>query len=144
MKKLIISLTLIFWLQSCEDTPIDQSYIWNCHHEISWDLITTSNNLIGDWEWEYIECYSNIEDANKFVYKGLLIEFKSDNTLDVKVSGQIIQTSNWKLVHGDADLFAIDVDPRVPQLYGRILFCNDRVEFNDSYIDGCDNYFTRK
>ena len=74
----------------------------------------------------------------------MTIEFKSNSTLDVKENGQITQSSNWKVVNSDADLFAIDVDPPVIQLYGRILFCEKRVKFNNSYIDGNDNYFRIK
>lgn len=127
-----------------ENPPISQGDMWDCHHEMTWNSLSTKEALIGKWEWEYIGCYWNPEDANDNEFKGLTIEFKPDNTLEVKVNGQISQTSNWKIVNGDADLFAIDVAPTVPQLYGRILFCEDKVEFNHSYIDGCDNYFKRK
>lgn len=108
---------------------------------MTWDSINTKTTLIGEWEWEHISCLEYVSDDQ---YEGLTIEFKQDNTLDVKVNGQITQTSNWKVVIGDSDLFAIDVEPRVTQLYGRILFCEDWVQFNYSYIDVCNNYFKRK
>ncbi len=127
-----------------ENPPINQGDMWDCHHEMTWDSLITRESLIGEWEWEYIGCYWNPEDANDDEFNGMTIEFKEDNTLDVKENGVITQTSNWEIVNGDADLFSIDVDPTVTQLYGRILFCNERVEFNQSYIDGCDNYFKRK
>jgi len=140
---LILVISIIIF--SCnKNPPINQREIWDCHQEITWDSLKTKNTLIGKWEWEYISCYWNPEDANDSRFKGLTIEFKSDSTLDVKESGQIIQTSIWKVVNGGVDLFAIDVEPTVIQLYGRILFCEERVEFNHSYIDGCDNYFKRK
>jgi len=142
---LIFTITLL--LLSCnkeENPPVSQGDMWDCYHELTWDTINTKETLIGEWEWEYIGCFWNPEDANDDEFKGMTIEFKSDNTLEVKDNGQITQTSNWKVVNGDADLFALDVDPTVTQLYGRILFCDKRVEFNDSYIDGCDNYFKRK
>jgi len=124
--------------------PINQGDMWKCHHEISWDSLKTKNTLIGEWEWEYIGCYWNPEDANNDEFKGLTIEFKADNKLEVRENGQIAQTSNWRVVKGDSDTFAIDVSPSSGLLYGRILFCGDRVEFNHSFIDGCDNYFKRK
>lgn len=127
-----------------ENPPISRGDIWECHHERTWDSLSTKEALIGEWEWEYVRCFWSPDDANGNEFDGLTIEFKQDNTLDVKENGQITQTSNWKVVDGDADLFAIDADPAVAQLYGRILFCEDRVEFNDSYIDGCDNYFKRR
>lgn len=127
-----------------ENPPISQGDMWNCHHKLTWDTLSTTKALIGKWEWEYIGCFWNPEDGNNDDFIGMTIEFKSDNTLDVKENGQLTQTSNWKVVIGDVDVYALYVDPKVNQLYGRILFCDERVEFNDSYIDGCDNYFKRK
>lgn len=146
-QSIILLLAIPFILFACnkaEKPPVSQGDMWECHHETTWDSLKTKNALIGEWEWEYIACFWNPEDANNNEFKGLTIEFKSNNTLNVKENGQTTQTSTWKVVGGDADLFAIDVDPSVPQLYGRILLCNERVEFNNSYIDGCDNYFKRK
>lgn len=126
-----------------EKPPIDQEDMWACHHETAWDSLQTNNTLIGEWEWEYIGCYWNPEDANCDEFKGLTIEFNPDNTLNVKQNGQITQTSSWKVVDGDIGVFKIDVNPYVNQVNGSILFCNNRIEFYDSYIDGCDNYFKR-
>jgi len=82
-------------------------------------------------------------NGNDVEFKDLSIRFKSDHTLDVKQMDEGTQTSTWKVVDGDGDLFSVEVEPRVNQLYGRILFCDDRVEFNLSCLDGCDNYFKR-
>ncbi|MDZ7936599.1 MAG: hypothetical protein U5M51_16890 [Emticicia sp.] len=135
---------LLFSCNKEENPPISLGDMWACHHEMTWDTLNTRQTLIGEWEWEYTGCFWTPEDANDDDFKGMTIEFKSDNTLDVRENGQITQTSNWKVINGDVDLFALDVNPTVTQLYGRILFCEERVEFNHSYIDGCDNYFKRK
>jgi len=140
---LTLGITIILFACN-KNSPISQTDIWDCHQKTSWDSLKINNTLIGKWEWKFIGCFWNPEDDNDDEFKGLTIEFKSDNTLNVVENGQTIQTSNWKVVNGASDLFAIDVAPRVAQLYGRILFCDDRVEFNNSYIDGCDNYFERK
>ncbi len=143
----ILLWAITFVLVACnkdENSPISQGDMWDCHHKTAWNLLKTKNALIGKWEWVYTGCFWSPENANGDEFKGLTIEFKPNNTLEVKENGQTIQTSTWKVVDGDADLFALDVTPNVNQLYGRILFCDERVEFNDSYIDGCDNYFERK
>ncbi len=64
--------------------------------------------------------------------------------MNVMQHGHTTQTATWTVEHMDEDLFGIKVDPPVIQLYERILFCYDLAEFNDSYIDGCDNYFRKK
>lgn len=100
--------------------------------------------LFGEWEWIYISCIFDAEVAHEDLYKGLSIMFNSDNTLEVKQDGEVTQTASWYVVSSEIEYQVIEVDPPVPQLYGRIFFCDDLVEFNQSYIDGCDNYFKRK
>jgi len=141
---LLIVLILSFACNKGENPPISQADISDCHHEMTWDSLKISNALIGEWEWEYISCFNNPEGANGDEFKGLTIEFKSGNTLNVKENGQTTQTSNWVVVNGGTNWFSIDVDPNVSQLHGQILLCEEIVEFNESYIDVCDNYFKRK
>ena len=118
--------------------------MYECHQQTNWDSLTTQNELIGEWEWEYITCFETPDNANDSDFKGLTIEFKSDQSLVVRENGKITQTSSWKVVDGDVAYYALEVDPYVILLYGRMLFCDDLLEFNHSYIDGCDNYFRKK
>ena len=83
------SIALIFILSihllSCnkeENPPISEVDMWDCHHEMTRDSLSTKEALIGEWEWEYIGCFWNPEDANDDDFKGMTIEFKSDNTLE--------------------------------------------------------------
>ncbi|MDX2248069.1 MAG: hypothetical protein SF052_14885 [Bacteroidia bacterium] len=127
-----------------QEPPVSHSDMLICHHTIVWDSITTRNALIGKWQWEYITCYGNPEEANYDDYKDMFVEFKADNTLEVKMNEQITQTVTWDLKSGEANVWIMKVEPLVPQIVGRIILCGDRVEFQDSYTDGCDNYFKRK
>ncbi len=115
-----------------------------CHRTTTWDSLAIHVKLIGKWDWEYIGCYSKPEGGNYKDFKGLLVEFKSDNTLEVKENGQTTQTSTWEIVDLNDGYFALKVKPIVLQIPGRILFCDERVLFSDSFTDGCNNYFTRK
>lgn len=124
--------------------PITLPNMLECHRMVSWDSLTIHTQLLGKWEWEYIQCYWKPEEGNYQDFQGLLVEFKSDNTLEVKVNGQTTQTSIWQVINLNDGNFSINVNPIVVQLPGRILFCTERVLFSDSYTDGCDNYFKRK
>lgn len=139
--------TILFFLLACdeeESSPFNQSEIWACHHKLVWDSLRTKDSLIGEWEWEYGACPRTSKDAPVYNFDGLSIKFKLDNSVTVKENGKLTQTAKWKVVKGDADLFAIEVSPPVRQLHGRILFFEERVEFNNSIVNGCDNYFKRK
>lgn len=127
-----------------QEPPITLGNMLECHRMSSWDSLTVQNKLLGKWEWEYIQCYWSPERGNYKDFQGLQVEFKSNNTLQVKVNGQTSQTSEWDVVKLNDGNYSIRVNPIVLQLPGRILFCDERVLFNDSYVDGCDNYFKKK
>lgn len=123
--------------------PIGQEEIWNCHRDSKWDEIKIKNALIGVWKWEYVAFIWTPESDGYVTDQELTIEFKSDSSLIVKQHGQIIQSAEWLILGGDQDLFSVDEEPNVPQLFGNIILCNDIVEFNGTYADLSDNYFRK-
>ncbi|MDE3251895.1 MAG: hypothetical protein KGO92_03750, partial [Bacteroidota bacterium] len=88
-------------------------------------------------------CYWNPENANGTEYKNLTLTFKQNDTVEVRVNNQTIQLASWKIVTLNDGFSKLEVNPLVYQLPGKILFCEGRVLFYDSYTDGCDNYFKK-
>ncbi len=159
MKTLIISILSILLitaiLPSCEKTkneeqlvqqepPITFDSMWLCNSRTVWDSAKIHDALIGKWKWEYISCYWNPEKANGEDFKTLSVEFKTNDSVDVKIDNVVTQKSLWKVKTLNDGNFGLIVSPIVLQLPGRILFCGDRVLFQDSYVDGCDNYFAKQ
>lgn len=126
-----------------ETPPVTLQTMTECHRTASWDSAKIQSRLLGKWGWEFIQCYWNPEDGNSKDFQGLSVEFKPDNTLEVKLNGETTQTSSWELVNLNDGYYKIQAKPLVLQLPGRILLCTERVLFSDSYTDGCDNYFKR-
>lgn len=118
--------------------------MWECHHDSIWDEIKTRNALLGIWNFEFIGCYYSSIHTAYVTDRGISIEFKPDSTLIVRTKDSITQVSTWQVVDGDADLFQLEVEPFVDQLWGIILICDNRVEFNQSYADICDHWFKKK
>ena len=139
-------LPLILLSCSKEEAPVVQSPIGNCSEQVPLDSVQTSNALIGEWEWIFIDCFWWYpEQANGEKYQGLSVIFRADSTLEVVEKRQVTQTAHWEIVDGYNGFLALEVDPPVEQLHGLIRrYCNDVVLFNDSYVDGCDNFFRRK
>lgn len=123
--------------------PVALDSMLLCHGQTKRDSTATQNALIGKWQWEFIKCYWNPENANSVDFKSLSVEFKKDS-LDVKINGQITQKSSWHIIGTNDGYFKLLVNPIVFQLPGKLLFCGDRVLFYDSYVDGCDNYFRKQ
>lgn len=126
-----------------KDPPVSIPEIQACHLTTVWDSTAIRNKLLGKWQWEYIRCFWNPEKGNYDDFKGMSVEFKSDNTVEVLQNGMSAQRSTWQLVLLNDGNYKITTTPLVFQLPGRILFCSQRVVFMDSYVDGCDNYFVR-
>lgn len=144
----IIVLQLCF--SSCKKSPeivygCDLSTnLYDCHQKISWDSIKMNQALIGTWDWQLIGCYFKTKIESCETYKGFSVEFKADHTLITRQDGIATDTVSWQLVQNPYNSYTLELNPFVGQLKGIVYFCDDRVEFSDSYVDGCDNYFIRK
>lgn len=113
----------------------------SCHNSVGWDSLEVNNKLIGRWEWQHIRCYANPEAANNNDFAGLQVEFKADNTLQIKENGVITQTSSWQVAPSSDGFYKINTTPYAILLPGKIVFCDTLAMFYDTYVDGCDNYF---
>jgi hypothetical protein len=144
LKRTLVQLGLLVTL-SCQSSVApdtlfgNQQSIWDCHHRNTWSSQKVANQLLGRWQWRYVSC-ELLQSATQ--YAGLEIIFAPDKTLTVRENGVVKQNARWEVVPTD-NIWGLAVQPAVSQLHGRILFCDQTVEFNSSYIDGCDNYFVR-
>ena len=152
---LTVSLSIIALQSSCKKTetidtpqrkkpPITLDSMLLCYGQKSWDSTSIHNALIGKWSWEYITCYWKPESANNEDFKSLSIEFKQNDSLELKQNGLLTQKSSWDISKLSDGYFKLLVNPIVLQLPGKVLICGDRVLFYDSYVDGCDNYFKKQ
>lgn len=136
---------LVLFNACCKEKPPVPIYlndIYQCYYSATWDSLKVKNAVIGEWNWEYISCELG---GNNSQFKGLSIEFKPNMDLNIKQNGKIIQSSTWHISKGSDDLhYEIYAIPTVDQMYGSFLICNDIIEYNLSYVDGCDNYFRKK
>lgn len=124
--------------------PLTLDSMIKCNRQVTRDSAAVHDALIGKWKWEFISCFWKPENANGEDFKTLAVEFKTNDTVEVKVDNVITQKSSWKVRTLNDGNFSLILNPIVVQLPGRILFCGDRVLFQDSYVDGCDNYFVKQ
>ena len=150
MKKILIGIIVLitFTIFSCDkeditSRPMSQSEIWTCYNQIDWNDNKIRDELIGKWKWIYTESYWAPEKGRNTENENTQIEFFNDSTLHVLVGGEIKNTTKWTFIPKDGELYGLELDSSVSQLYGRILICGEIIEFNNSYIDGSDNYFER-
>lgn len=148
MKQLFFVLgTILFILIACEEARLRKEYnildFSTDHSSQSWDSTSTANQLIGSWKWVYYECC---------VEGTLGAEDKTDEEFIVKINrtkiqvyqkDELVKSTDWFLEIEDGNFYGINTQSDISQISGRILFSGDRILFQNSYIDGADNYFIR-
>ena len=118
--------------------------LYDCHNETTWDSTQIVNALKGEWEWDIMTCYFNPDAENEEEYAGISVSFLDNNQLEVKENGVVTQTLDWTVSSDNFGNFRIEMDPRLDYFYGYILICDNDLSFNNSDLDGCDNYFKLK
>ena len=117
--------------------------LWECGNSQFLDSAVNSNKIIGSWLWTKQLCgdgAGSILIANK----NIKITFNANATFAVLENSAIITQGNWKLQTVDGNIWGLDLTSSSEYLYGRILFCDKKLMFNDSYKDGCDNVFVKE
>jgi hypothetical protein len=68
--------------------------MWNCHNEISWDLQSTKDEMLGIWKWQKTDCsILSVIESKEF---GTL-EFSEDCIVLKEKNQAINYTGKWDL-----------------------------------------------
>ncbi len=127
-----------------DEIKLPQKYEWKCGYENTLDSTEIYKKLEGTWDWAFISCIELSGLSNGLSFKGLTVTFAPDHSLTARHKGMLMQNSKYRLEKELDGSYTLFTEPMVLQLYGRIIFCEDKVLFYDSYVDGCDNYFEKK
>jgi len=149
MKNLFFLMMLILFCISCAEEdisgrPISQSDIWNCYNDSEWSDVKVKDELIGKWKWIYTENFWTPNEGWNTENENTVIEFLNDSSLQISVNSVLMGTTKWSVKPQDGELYGLELDSTITALlHGRILICGEILEFNNSYIDGSDNFFKK-
>jgi hypothetical protein len=153
---LVLSVLLQMILLSCkeeENTAGDYVAIWKCQQENNYDEAATRRNIVGNWQWKYSAGghVSSTPAKDTESSKDLKIKFNEDGSGTIMAkdtSGSFIWTielkDSWTDGLKENQLYGFRTVPFISQLSGRLLFCDDLMMGNNSYIDGVDNVFKKQ
>ena len=142
MRLTLLCLTIFTGLMSCKKDNIDINSFWECNKSQNLDTTTISSRLFGTWKWSKQICGDGA-GKTKTADKNIKVTFRTDRTFSVNENSTLLAQGTWKLVQVDGNSWGLDLSAASKYLYGRILFCDNQVLFNDSYRDGCDNLFDK-
>jgi len=142
MRHFLLGVTILTGLVACKKENIDIDKFWNCNQTQNLDTSAISSKLIGSWNWSKQACGDGA-GKSKTADKNIKVTFRTDRTFYVNENATLLTQGNWKLVQVDGNSWGLDLSSTSEYLYGRILFCDNQVLFNNSYRDGCDNLFAK-
>lgn len=140
--KFIASLILVGLCLSACKKNIDVISFSECHQSQNLDSAAIYNKLIGSWKWTKQNCFS-IGKTTK-ADKTVIVSFNGNGSFTVMENAAVTSQGTWRLQKEDVNYWGLTLSQYSNYLWGRILFCNNEVLFNNSYRDGCDNLFNRQ
>jgi hypothetical protein len=151
---LVLSVLIQMMLISCkEEETTAEAYvaIYKCQQQNNYDEAATRRNIIGSWEWKYSAGGDLSPAKNTESAKDLKIKFNADGSgtiMTKDTSGTFTWTieikDSWTVGSKENQLYGFRTVPFISQLSGRLLFCDDLMMGNNSYIDGVDNVFKKQ
>ena len=141
MRLALFCLTILAGLISCKKENIDLNSFWECNKSQNLDTTAISVKLVGSWTWAKQSCFW--EGKTKSADRNIKVTFNNNHTFSINENSNTLTQGTWKIVQVDGNSWEFDLSSPGEYLYGRILFCNNQVLFNDSYRDGCDNVFNK-
>ena len=74
----------------------------------------------------------------------LKVTFDANGNFNVSDKSGIITQGTWTIKLVDVNSWGLELSSPSVYLYGRILFCENSVLFNNKYVDGCDTVFDKQ
>jgi hypothetical protein len=142
MRFVFFTLIAVAGILGCKKDKLGIESFWQCNQLQTLDTIAISSKLIGSWNWSKQICGTGAGEL-KTADKNIKVTFKTDHSFSVYESATLLTQGTWKLVQVDGSYWGVDLSSVSTYLYGRIFFCDNQVWFNNSYKDGCDNFFNK-
>jgi hypothetical protein len=138
----LICLPFLAGLTACKKEKLDINSFSQCNQSQNLDSTAISAKLIGTWAWSKQSCFD--VDGTKKADRNVKVIFSPDGTFQVNENTTALTQGSWMVVQVDRfGSWGLNLSSESEYLYGRLLFCDNQLLFNNSYVDGCDNLFNK-
>jgi hypothetical protein len=142
MRLILFCVMVLTGLVACKKDKLDIGSFWYCNKSQNLDTTNISSKLIGIWVWSKQICGDGAGRL-KTADENTKVRFGTNHTFSVNENAILLTQGTWKLVQVDGNSWGLELSSASEYLYGRILFCDNQVLFNNSDGDGCDNLFIK-
>lgn len=141
MKSILLLSAICLIVFACDKNGSDNQLLWQCSDNKNLDSTATATAIVGSWRL----IQQRLGSTGKVVMaeKVVVATFNADATFTVRENSSVTTQGNWKLLMFSNNMWALDLTSQSNYLYGAISFCNDKVLFTDSFVDGNDNLFEK-
>lgn len=141
MRLIYLTLATCIVFLSCKKDTSDSQPFLNCEYQTS-DSSVLANRLPGNWKW--IKSYSGSTGKIYPADKLRILTFKPDSTFSYIEGTTILAQGKWnlKIVPGTS-FWGLSLDPASYYLMGDVSVCDNKLQFNFSYLDGDNVFFER-
>ncbi|MEQ9426484.1 MAG: hypothetical protein RJQ09_18825 [Cyclobacteriaceae bacterium] len=143
-------LVVLVWFVACDnEDAVTSKYnfedFWNAHVEQRKDSISVKTSLIGTWDWVFTRCCpeSNQNQGRLTSNENVSVVIDSQ-MIEILRDGNLEHSTKWQLESKADGLFGLEMESFNSLISGRILFKDNIVLFNNSHLDGVDNYFINR
>lgn len=143
MKYLFILVAASLICLSCKKNSVEEKPFWECSSVLNNDSASMVNKLIGSWKLASIGGGMVPGFVGQDVPQVELI-FNQDLTYVVKGNVETSGNGSWSLVFENGQLVELAASAHNMYLYGSMRFCENKIGFFNSALDGPDYVFTRK
>lgn len=118
---------------------LDEYY--ECYEDDNWSVLAIRDALEGEWALDYVDCFNG--SINSRESEGITIRFNDDSRVIVRDNGNEIEQASWQVFNVFGDYYELETEPFLDYTFGIILICNNQLVFNGSFIDACDQYYSK-
>ncbi|HYG52255.1 MAG TPA: hypothetical protein VD905_15195 [Flavobacteriales bacterium] len=122
---------------------VDINAFYECNTAQQLDTAEMANKLLGKWKLILSACGECNDPGWYEPVKTVFVTFTSPNEFSVEENSTVISSGHWNLCMIDTNKWVLCSSSSLNYIAGYILFCDNRVLFYNSYIDGIDNLFEK-
>jgi hypothetical protein len=114
-----------------------------CHQDRNWTQDNLWQELVGTYDWTYVEAFSFGAYSSETDFKGYVLTLNSDSTFFLNLADTATVSGVWDLENSWLS-FSLIHQPYAPTLWGELMYCEPHLVFYSSPVDGPDHLYTKR
>jgi hypothetical protein len=142
MRALTMLLVIVGIAVGCKKDHSTAMDIWRCSNLVFEDSSTLQTKIIGSWNLMAKRCPQIGRNFQNM--QGVKLTLLPNGSYTLEEYDRVADNGQWKLTQVDNGNWGLQLSIPNQYMHGKLVVCNNRLMFFDSYRDGCDHVFETK